>query len=95
MCWYQKQTSAQARANSKLIYGGPRGGGGGGTPKPRQSICLLNMDWYQKTLAPYVKPFKKLMFGVATWGVPGRVVPQNYVKVFALLLSLDIKHVVA
>ena len=39
---------------------------GGGTLKPRRNIFLLNIDWYQKTLAPYVKQFKKLMFGVAT-----------------------------
>ena len=62
---------------------------GCGTPKPRQSICLLNIYCYQKTLAPYVKQFKKLMFGVAT----GRVVPRNYVKVFVFLLPLDIKDV--
>ena len=52
------------------------------------------MDWYQKTLAPYVQQFKKLMYGVATWGgVPGRVIPRNNVKAFVLLLSLDIKDV--
>ena len=51
------------------------------------------MDWYQKTLAPNVKQFKKLMFGVATWGVFGGVVPPNNVKVFVLLLSLDIKDI--
>ena len=33
------------------------------------------------------------MFGVANGGVRGRVVPQNYVKIFVSLLSLDIKHV--
>ena len=34
------------------------------------------------------------MFGVAIWGVSGRVVPRNYVKIFVSLLSLDIKKVV-
>ena len=42
----------------------------GGIPKPRRNIFLLNIDWYQKTLAPYNKQFKKLMFVVGTWGGP-------------------------
>ena len=48
-------------------FGSPRGAV---APKPHQNIFLLNMDWKQKTVAPYVKQFKKLMFGVATWGGP-------------------------
>ena len=42
----------------------------GGTPKPRRNIFLLNIDWYQKIQASYVKQFKKLMFVVGTWGGP-------------------------
>ena len=61
------------------MFGGVRGEGG--TPKPSQNIALE------------VKPFKKLMFGVPIWGIPGRVVPPNYVKVFVSLLSPDIKKV--
>ena len=33
------------------------------------------------------------MFGVVVWGVPGRLVLPNYVKVFVSLLSFDIKDV--
>ena len=57
---------------------------GGGSPKPRQNICLLNNHWYQKTLAPELEPFKKLFFGGNKFGgVPGGVVPPNSVKMFA------------
>ena len=46
---------------------------------------------HQKTLAPYVKPFKIVIFEVAVWEVPENVVPPNYVRVFVSELSLDIK----
>ena len=35
-----------------------------GTSKLRQIICLLNIYWYQKQLAPELKPFKTLI----VWG---------------------------
>ena len=47
----------------------------------------------QKTLAPYVKQFKKLMFGAATWGGPKEGGSQNYVKISVSLLCHDIKDV--
>ena len=43
------------------IWGGPQGGG---TPKPCQNICFLSIYWYQKKLAPYVKPLKNWFLGV-------------------------------
>ena len=43
----------------------------GGSPKQCKNICLRNIC-YQKTLAPKVKPFKKLTFGGSILGgVPG------------------------
>ena len=36
---------------------------------------------------------KKMIFGVAVWGVPERVVSPNYVRVFVSLLSRDIEDV--
>ena len=41
-------------------------------------------------MALYVKLFKKLIFGVAGWGVSGRVVPQimsGYLSLYCLLIS--------
>ena len=40
-----------------------------------------------------VSRLKNWYLGLAIWGVPARVVPRNYVKVFVSLLSHDIKHV--
>ena len=59
-------------------------------PKPRQNIFLLNIYRYQKSLAPYVKQFKKLMFGMATWGVSGEWYPETmsrYLSLYYLLIS--------
>ena len=76
-----KQTGTQVELFKKLIFGGPFGGvpGEGGTPKLCQNICLLNIDWYPKKLAPYINLIKKLMFGGPFGGVPGGVLPPNHV----------------
>ena len=68
--------------------GGPRGGG---TPKPCLNISLLNIYWYQKngTLGYMVK--KSCFWGGPFGGVPGGVVPPNYVKIFVSQISTDIK----
>ena len=34
---------------------------------------------------------KKFVFGGSIWGVPGGVVPPNYVKIFVSQISTDIK----
>ena len=49
MCWYQKKLVPQPEEIKNWFLGVPEGGG---TPKPRQSIRLLNIYWYQKTPAP-------------------------------------------
>ena len=66
-----KNTGSLVQVVKKIDFGGtilvPEGRW---YPQTTSKFFLLNIHWYQKTLAPYVKLFKKVVFGVAVWGGP-------------------------
>ena len=58
-------------------------------PQTTSKYLSLKYLLISKKLVPEIKPFKNWYLG-SIWG-PERVIPQNYVKVFVSLLSVDIR----